>query len=134
MKISIYKIIKSDDTCYYTNDRRELIETINTANKDVDGFKAVNINTINGLLYNKSKQLRGIKSIERYDGQEYYKEYIDKYVEWLMEQQEYSPHTIKRFKNHFLKFINSIEISSRNNGDGDDIIRDRITAVGMIKV
>tara|TARA_R110000803_G_scaffold65958_1_gene127234 strand:+ start:66 stop:470 length:405 start_codon:yes stop_codon:yes gene_type:complete len=134
MKFSIYKIVHNDDTCYYTNDRRELIDTINNSNKDVDGFKEVNINTINGLLYNKSKQLRGIKSIERFDGQEYYKQYIDKYVEWLMEQHEYSPHTIKRFKNQFIKFINSIEISSRNNGDGDDVIRHRISAVGMIAV
>jgi len=134
MKLSLYKIIHTNGEVFYTNDRRELINNINDANKDVADFHKVNINTINGLLYNKSKQTRGFREIQRYDAQEYFKEYLDVYVDSLMKKKDYAPQTILRFKNHFTSFINTIELDGRNSGQNDEQIRERINAVGLVKV
>tara|TARA_B100000768_G_C11283661_1_gene380396 strand:- start:4901 stop:5305 length:405 start_codon:yes stop_codon:yes gene_type:complete len=134
MKLSLYKIIHNNGEVFYTNDRRELINNINDANKNDADFHKVNINTINGLLYNKSKQTRGFKEIHRYDAQEYFKDYLDVYVDGLMKKKDYAPQTILRFKNHFTSFINAIELEGRNSGQNDQQIRERINAVGLVKV
>jgi len=139
MKSTIYKIIMNDDKCYYTDNRHNLVQVINEVNKNDDKFKPYNINTINGILYNKNKIIRGVKSVERFDAMDYYKEYIDEYTEQLIKKAEkqnktYSPAVIKRFKQHFITLLNSIEFDGRNNGETDDAIKSKINAMGLIKV
>ena len=70
---------------------------------------------------------------------DYYKEYIDEYTEQLIKKAEkqnktYSPAVIKRFKQHFITLLNSIEFDGRNNGETDDAIKSKINAMGLIKV
>jgi len=139
MKSTIYKIIMNDDKCYYTDDRNNLVEVINEVNKDVADFKPYTINTINGILYNKNKVIRGVKSVERFDATDYYKEYIDEYTNQLINKAQkqnktYSPAVIKRFQAHFITLLNAIEFDARNNGETDDAIKNKINAVGLIKV
>ena len=139
MKSTIYKIVMNDDKCYYTDNRHNLVQVINEVNKNDDKFKPYNINTINGILYNKNKIIRGVKSVERFDAMDYYKEYIDEYTEQLIKKAEkqnktYSPAVIKRFKQHFITLLNSIEFDGRNNGETDDAIKSKINAMGLIKV
>jgi|TARA_R110002096_G_C14257415_1_gene694351 hypothetical protein len=134
MKKTIYKLTKKNDDVYYTNNRHELVDVINKDNTEDDTFKPYNINTINGLLYNNNKQRRGVKALERFNGQEYFKEYLDDYANQLTEQKTYTHQTIRKFKQHFLSFLNEIEITSRNNGDDDAVIRQRINSVGLLKI
>jgi hypothetical protein len=139
MKSTIYKIIMNDDKCYYTDDRNNLVEVINEVNKDVVDFKPYTINTINGILYNKNKVIRGVKSVERFDATDYYKEYIDEYTNQLINKAQkqnktYSPAVVKRFQAHFITLLNAIEFDARNNGETDDAIKNKINAVGLIKV
>jgi len=139
MKSTIYKIIMNDDKCYYTDDRNNLVEVINEVNKDVADFKPYTINTINGILYNKNKVIRGVKSVERFDATDYYKEYIDEYTNQLINKAQkqnktYSPAVVKRFQAHFITLLNAIEFDARNNGETDDAIKNKINAVGLIKV
>ena len=74
MKKTIYKLTKKNDDVYYTNNRHELVDVINKDNTEDDTFKPYNINTINGLLYNNNKQRRGVKALERFNGQDYFKD------------------------------------------------------------
>jgi len=139
MKSTIYKIIMNDDKCYYTDDRNNLVEVINDTNKDVEDFKPYTINTINGILYNKNKIIRGVKSVERFDATEYYKDYLDEYTTQLINKAQkqnktYSQAVIRRFQAHFIALLNAIEFDGRNNGETDEAIKCKINAVGLIKV
>lgn len=139
MKSTIYKIIKNDDKCYYTDNRNNLVEVINDANKDNADFKPYTINTINGILYNQNKIIRGVKSVERFNAIDYYDDYIKDYTEQLINKAQkqnktYSPAVIKRFQAHFITLLNAIEFDARNNGETDDAIKNKINAVGLIKV
>ena len=116
-----------------------MVEVINEVNKDVADFKPYTINTINGILYNKNKVIRGVKSVERFDATDYYKEYIDEYTNQLINKAQkqnktYSPAVVKRFQAHFITLLNAIEFDARNNGETDDAIKNKINAVGLIKV
>ena len=72
MKLTIYKITFNDDKCYYTDSRENLVEAINEKNKTMDNYKPYKLGTINGIIYNKNKIMRGCKTIEKFDAMEYY--------------------------------------------------------------
>lgn len=136
MRTTIYKIVFPDDSQFYTNDRVDIIDSINAYHIDDETFKPYNINTVNGVLYNGNQKTRGVKTIERFTVAEYFQEYTDRYTKSLIENaslfnKNYSPHSIKRFQNHFLSFINNLEITGRNNGDSDETIHKRILDVGL---
>ena len=102
-------------------------------------YKIVKINTINGILYNQNKIIRGVKSVERFNAIDYYDDYIKDYTEQLINKAQkqnktYSPAVIKRFQAHFITLLNAIEFDARNNGETDDAIKTKINAVGLIKV
>ncbi len=139
MKLIIYKITMNDDKCYYTDSREDLVSYVNNYYKDDATFKQYTISTINGILYNKYENARGIKSIEKFDANEYYKNYLDIYINNLNEKAKaknktYSDGTIKRFKYHYITLLNTIEFEARNNGDNDDIVKQKINTIGLIKV
>lgn len=136
MRSTVYKVVFDDDSVFFSNSREDVIGAINKFHEGDDSFKVYNINTINGIIYNNNKKTRGVKSINRYPVKEYYADYLDRYTESLLENaqklnKEYSHHTISRFKNHFLSFINNIELVGRNNGDSEETIHDRIMSVGL---
>jgi hypothetical protein len=136
MRTTLYKVVFPDKTQYYTNDRTDVIDAINNYHIDDEQFKPYNINTVNGILYNGNQKTRGVESIERFQVADYFQEYKDRYTKSLLENAErfnkdYSHHSIKRFQNHFLSFINNIEITGRNNGDSDETIHKRILDVGL---
>ncbi len=90
-------------------------------------------------FYNKNKIIRGVKSVERFDATEYYKDYLDEYTTQLINKAQkqnktYSPAVIKRFQAHFITLLNAIEFDARNNGETDEAIKNKINAVGLIKV
>jgi len=121
---------------FFSNSREHSIDAINKYHEGEDEWKPYNINTINGIIYNNNKKSRGVKSIERYPVKEYYADYLDRYTSSLLENaqnlnKDYSNHSISRFQNHFLSFINNIELVGRNNGDSDETIHERIISVGL---
>ncbi len=139
MKLTIYKIIMNDDSCYFTDNRNNLVEVINNANKDVENYKPYTISTINGILYNGNKIIRGVKSVERFNAIDYYNDYVNEYTEQLIKNAEkqnkhYSPSTIKRFQHQFITLLNAIEFNGRNSGESDEVIKNKINAIGLIKV
>ena len=136
MRTTIYKITFDDDTSFYSNSRDESIVAINKFHEDNDEWKPYNINTINGIIYGNNKKTRGLKSLERYMVKEYYGDYLDRYTDDLLEKAQlknktYSDHSIKRFQNSFLSFINDLELRSRNSGVSDEVIHERILACGL---
>jgi len=136
MRSTIYKIKFDDDTEFFSNSRKDALNAINKHNEADKTFKPYNINTINGILYNNNKKTRGAQSVERYSVKEYYADYLDRYTDSLLENAEkqnknYSDHSIKRFQNHFLGFINNVEMTGRNLGESDDVIHNRIIDVGL---
>jgi len=139
MKLTIYKIILNDDKCYFTDNRKNLVQVINDANKDTENFKPYTLSTINGILYNKNKIIRGVKSVERFNATDYYCDYVDTYTQQIIKNAEkqnktYSPDTIKRFQYQFIKLLNAIEFNGRNSGESDEVIKNKINAIGLIKV
>tara|TARA_R110002153_G_scaffold179870_3_gene333317 strand:- start:91 stop:510 length:420 start_codon:yes stop_codon:yes gene_type:complete len=139
MKSTIYKTILKDNTCYFTDNRHNLVEYINEANKDIDGFKPYTINTINGILYCNNKIGRGAKSVEKFKAHDYYSDYINEYTDQLIKNAEkrnktYRPAVISRFQAHFITLLNAIEFDGRNSGETDDIIKNKINALGLIRV
>ena len=139
MKLTIYKIILNDDKCYFTDNRKNLVQVINDANKDNENFKPYTISTINGILYNNNKIIRGVKSVERFNATDYYCDYVDTYTQQIIKNAEkqnktYSPDTIKRFQYQFIKLLNAIEFNGRNSGESDEVIKNKINAIGLIQV
>jgi ATP-dependent protease HslVU (ClpYQ) ATPase subunit len=115
-----------DDSVFYTNDRSEICDFLNKKNVGVDGYKPYTTNKINSVLYNNTKKTIGFKTIERFYVNEYYQEYIDAYVNNLLLKKTYTDKSLARIKNQYLLFINDIEIALRNNGEGDDVVKERI--------
>ena len=139
MKLNIYKITFNDDKCYYTDSRENLVEAVNEKNKTADNYKPYKIGTVNGIIYNKNKVLRGCKTIEKFDAMEYYKEYLDIYINTLIangtkQHKSYTEATLKRFKYQFVQLLNAIELNARNEGETDDTIKQKINAIGLISV
>jgi len=140
MRMIIYKITFDDDKCFYTDNRNDLVVAINERNKHDDTFKKFKHSTIDGILYNNYKKHRGgVKSVEKFDAQTYYEEYINTYINNIIEKRAksnktYSDGAIKRFKYHFITLLNSIEFDARNNGDTDEMVKEKIETIGMIKV
>ena len=139
MKLTIYKITFNVDKCYYTDSRENLVEAINEKNKTMDNYKPYKLGTINGIIYNKNKIMRGCKTIEKFDAMEYYKDYLDIYINNLIESgtkqnKSYTDGTIKRFKYQFIQLLNAIELNARNDGETDDTIKHKINAIGLISV
>jgi len=132
MRLTLYKLITTDDKLFYCNDRRELIEFLNKKNHAVDGWEAYTINRINGVIYNNSSKNCGIKSLKRYYVNDYYKDYIDNYIVALLKKKHYTDKSLHRVKNQYVMFINGIEVSMRNNGMGDDAVRERITQTSIM--
>ena len=136
----IYKLTFDDDKCFYTDNRFALVDVINEKNKDDKTFNPFKHSTIDGILYNRYKKHRGgIKSVEKFDAQTYYEEYINTYIADLvakaqLRKKTYSDGSIKRFKYHFITLLNSIEFNARNNGDTDEMVKEKINTFGMIKV
>ena len=71
MKTSIYKITFEDDKIIITNNRPQIADEYNRIYKDKENFKPININTINGMLYNKNKLKKDIKTFERFNYDDY---------------------------------------------------------------
>jgi ATP-dependent protease HslVU (ClpYQ) ATPase subunit len=126
MRITLYKMTLDDDSVFYTNDRSEICDFLNKKNVGVDGYKPYTTNKINSVLYNNTKKTIGFKTIERFYVNEYYQEYIDAYVNNLLLKKTYTDKSLARIKNQYLLFINDIEIALRNNGEGDDVVKERI--------
>ena len=59
---TIFKITLEDDKSYYTTSRVDVVNKINDYHKEDETFKQYNINTINGVLYNNNKKVRGVKT------------------------------------------------------------------------
>jgi len=139
MKLTIYKITFNDDECYYTDSRENLVEAVNEKNKTATNYKPYKLGTINGIIYNKNKIMRGCKTIEKFDAMEYYKEYLDIYINNLVangtkQNKSYTDSTIKRFKYQFIQLLNAIELNARNDGEDDAFIKHKINAIGLISV
>lgn len=133
MKTTIYKITFDDDRVIITNDRPKIAEEYNRIYKDKENFKPYNINTINGMLYNKNKLKKNIKSFERFDYNDHYKNYIDEYNNKLEKSgKNYKP-TSKRTKtNNVLNMIFDIESHYTNNNKDKDEMQERIKQVIQI--
>ena len=135
----IFKLTLDDDTIYYTADRNDVVNKINDYHKDDETFKRYNINTINGVLYNKQKNWRGgIKNVERIGVRDFYKDYIDKYTKKINKTlinkngKEYNEQSIKRLQNHFINFINMEILPQLNNGETYDNIKPQIYKMTML--
>ena len=115
-----------DDSVFYTNDRSEICDFLNKKNAGVENYRPYTTNKINSVLYNNTKKTIGFKTIERFYVNEYYREYIDAYVNNLLLKKTYTDKSLARIKNQYLLFINDIEIALRNNGEGDDVVKERI--------
>ena len=115
-----------DDSVFYTNDRSEICDFLNKRNEGVENYRPYTTNKINSVLYNNTKKTIGFKTIERFYVNEYYREYIDAYVNNLLLKKQYTDKSLARIKNQYLLFINDIEIALRNNGEGDDVVKERI--------
>jgi len=126
MRLTLYKMILDDDTLFYTNDRSDLCDILNTRNAGIKRYKPYTINRINSVLYNNTKKTIGFKSIERHYANEYYSEYVDAYIKNLLLKKYYTIKSLARIKNQYVCFINGIEIALRNNGMGDADVKERI--------
>jgi hypothetical protein len=134
---TIFKITFTDDTTYYTADRIDVVNKINDFHKDDDTFKKYTIGTINGVLYNSQKNVRGVKNVERFNVRDFYKDYIDTYTEKINKNKNgknYNEQSIKRLQNHFISFINMEILTAKNNGETDDNIKENIYKIAMLKV
>ena len=134
---TIFKITFTDDTTYYTADRIDVVNKINDFHKDDDAFKKYTIGTINGVLYNSQKNVRGVKNVERFNVRDFYKDYIDTYTEKINKNKNgknYNEQSIKRLQNHFISFINMEILTAKNNGETDDNIKENIYKIAMLKV
>ena len=83
--------------------------------------------------------MRGCKAIEKFDAMDYYKEYLDIYINNLIESgtkqnKSYTEATLRRFKYQFIQLLNAIELTARNAGETDDTIKHKINAIGLISV
>lgn len=128
----IFKITLDDDKIYYTADRNDVVNKINDFHKDDETFKKYNINTINGVLYNRQKSWRGVKNVERIAVRDFYKDYIDRYTEKINKTlinkngKQYTDQSLKRLQNLFIIFINAEIIPRMNDGETDDNIKQHI--------
>ena len=109
---TIFKITFENDELYYTTSRVDVVNKINEHHKDDVTFKKYNINTINGVLYNDNKNVRGVKIVERFNVRDFYKEYIDTYTEQINGSsfnhgKKYSNASVTRLQNQFIGFINN---------------------------
>jgi|TARA_R110000824_G_scaffold200682_1_gene384711 hypothetical protein len=132
---TIFKITLPDDTIYYTTSRNDVVNKINDFNKDDGRFKKYTIGTINGVLYNNQKKVRGVKDVERFNVRDFYKEYIDTYTDKIHNNSNgkiYNEHSIKRLQNHFIAFINMEILTAKNSGETDDNIKQHINKVAML--
>jgi len=134
---TIFKIRFDDDKCYYTTSRTDVVNKINEFHKDDETFKQYTINTINGVLYNQNKKVRGVKNVERFNVRDFYKDYIDTYTEKINgssfnDGKIYSEASIKRLQNQFIDFINMEILPQKNNGETDDNIKEHIYKVAML--
>ena len=132
---TIFKIEFDDDKCYYTTSRTDVVNKINEFHKDDETFKQYTINTINGVLYNQNKKVRGVKNVERFNVRDFYKEYIDTYTDKIHNNSNgkiYNEHSIKRLQNHFIAFINMEILTAKNSGETDDNIKQHINKVAML--
>tara|TARA_R110002049_G_scaffold69869_2_gene180815 strand:+ start:1404 stop:1805 length:402 start_codon:yes stop_codon:yes gene_type:complete len=127
MRLTLYKLITNDDKQFYCNDRREIINYLNNKNQAVDGWEPYTLNRINGVIYNNSSKNNDIKSLNRYYVNDYYKDYIDKYIIELLKKKHYTDKSLNRVRNQYVMFINGLEVSMRNNGLSDDDIKNRLT-------
>jgi hypothetical protein len=64
---------------------------------------------------------------------------VDTYTQQIITNAEkqnktYSPDTIKRFQYQFIKLLNAIEFNGRNSGESDEVIKNKINAIGLIQV
>ena len=139
MKLTIYKITFNDGECYYTDSRENLVEAVNEKNKNTENYKPYKLGTINGIIYNKNKIMRGCKEIEKFNAMDYYKDYLDIYINNMIESgtkqnKSYTDSTIKRFKYQFIQLLNAIELTARNDGEDDAFIKHKINAIGLISV
>jgi len=135
---TIFKITLEDDKSYYTTSRVDVVNKINDYHKDDETFKQYNINTINGVLYNNNKKVRGVKNVERFNVRDFYKDYIDTYTDKINGSsfnhgKNYSQSSIKRLQNQFIDFINMEILEQKNNGETDDNIKEHIYKVAMLK-
>lgn len=126
---TVFKITHNDDSIYYTTDRKDVVDNINNYHIDNTEFKKYTMGTINGVLYNKNKKVRGVKDVEAFNVRDFYKEYIDVYtskINRLPDAQRYSPLSIKRLQNNFITFINAEIIEMKNNNNTDEEIKEHI--------
>lgn len=133
---TIFKITFTDDRVYYTADRTDVVDKINEYHKDDEKFKQYTIGTINGVLYNNQKKVRGVKYVERFNVRDFYKEFIDRYTEKINQNKNgktYNEQSIKRLQNQFINFINMEILPAKNSGETDDTIKEHIYKVAMLK-
>jgi len=132
---TIFKITFPNDTTYYSADRLDIVYKINNFHKDDENFKQYTINTINGVLYNKQKTIRGINQVERLNVRDFYKDYIDKYTDKIYKNKagkQYNEQSIKRLQNHFIQFINMEILPAKNSGETEDNIKEHIYKMAML--
>tara|TARA_R110000803_G_scaffold21943_1_gene54807 strand:+ start:1081 stop:1500 length:420 start_codon:yes stop_codon:yes gene_type:complete len=134
---TIFKITFNDDTIYFTTSRNDVINKINEFHKDDENFKKYTLGTINGVLYNTQKKVRGVKDVERFNVRDFYKEFIDSYTDKINKNRindgkTYSPHSIQRLQNRFIEFINMEILDAKNNGQTDDTIKEHIYKVATL--
>tara|TARA_R110002153_G_scaffold6977_2_gene31625 strand:- start:47 stop:457 length:411 start_codon:yes stop_codon:yes gene_type:complete len=118
MKTTIYKIKFKDGKTILTNDRPSIADEYNRIYRDKEGFKEFNINTINGMLYNKNKLKKDIEAFDRFSYREYYKDYIEQYEKTLNSSLKSTPlkKTYVRVRtNNVLNMIFDIESNYINN-------------------
>ncbi len=133
---TIFKITFTDDTIYYTADRNDVVNKINDFYKDDENFKPYTLGTINGVLYNNQKKVRGVNNVERFNVRDFYKDFIDKYTDKIVKNKngkEYHEQSIKRLQNIFISFINMEILTAKNNGETDDKIKEHIYNMAMLK-
>jgi len=138
MPRTIFKITFFDDSYYYTTSRLDVVDKINHYHKDDDTFKKYNINTINGVLYNNNKCVRGVKDVENFGVRDFYKEYIDTYTEKIHGSsynngKKYSQASINRLQQQFIEFINTIFLQQTNSGETDDSVREHIYKMAKLE-
>ena len=127
MKTTIYKITFQDDKIIITNNRPQIADEYNRIYKDKENFKPININTINGMLYNKNKLKKDIKTFERFNYDDYYKNYIDAYKQKLTESNKnYTERTEKTKINNLLNLIFDTECYYTNHNKDKNEMIDRI--------
>jgi len=126
MRLTLYIMVLDDNSVFYTNDRRDICEFLNLRNAGIKRYNPYTLGRINSVLYNNTKKTVGFKTIERHYANEYYSEYVDEYIKNLLLKKYYTTNSLARIKNQYVCFINGIEVALRNNGLGDDAIKERI--------